>query len=55
MKRQAIDVTDVLTLVAVWELQEGYWELLTIVRLRGCLRSINSYANRLTMMRTIAA
>ena len=34
MKRQAIDVTDVLTLVAVWELQEGYWELLTIVRLR---------------------
>ena len=37
MKRKAIDITDFLILVAVWELQEGYWELLTIVRLRNAI------------------
>jgi DNA-binding CsgD family transcriptional regulator len=33
-KSSTIDLTDYLSLVTVWELQEGYWELLTITRFR---------------------
>lgn len=39
MKRKpsVIEMTDLLTLVTVWELQEGYWELVTITRLKRAI------------------